>query len=526
MVPTTSTFNDFGHYIRAELGFLKPTGTREWFTAFFTLKEKTDIAKFVEELLPSKNQSILLSEVQIPFASLLAESKHYGLLRREMGSAEGVRLLLAVNDISVLSAQEKGVPDWPDFFTGKVFTHAMARTSEGYFAYRHGALYLEGRQTFEVDARQRLSVELTGKGPALSLDFKFDADKVLRGRIAVIIGKNGCGKTSTLSRLAAGLANSGQRGVQFTARPEVNQVLAFAHSGTLALFKHRKDRAGATSIRSFAFDPFSASRPAVRDKQTRLLVDIARSDDDDGSLLRYFKEIIKEEFFELRLFVPISGDADIQISRDYIDSKSLPYIDLSTWMRRAEGKRLSAAGAVDHSRDLIFLDAEDKQRELSLGQAAFLNFALTALANAGPASVLLIDEPENFLHPNLISRFMRVLHKILEGTQSIAIVATHSPFVVREVQSAQVHVIRPLQDESVVQVAQPRLQTLGANVAAIADEVFRDDLPEHLFELLLQQANLNSLPFSEVLEHYAKELSIEALMLLRQKSEGNRQEVK
>lgn len=171
-----------------------------------------------------------------------------------------------------------------------------------------------------------------------------------------------------------------------------------------------------------------------------------------------------------------------------------------------EQQLLEAVGKIEHSRGLLYLGADGQPRTPSLGQLTFVRFVLTALANAGPASVFVIDEPENFLHPNLVSRFMRVLHRVLTSTTSIAIVATHSPFVVREVQSAQVHIMKALGDGT-IRIAKPLLQTLGSNVASISNEVFGDDLPNHLYEELLTQAKTEDLVFEKVLDKYANDLS-------------------
>jgi len=262
----------------------------------------------------------------------------------------------------------------------------------------------------------------------------------------------------------------------------------------------------------FALDPVGnrRTRSQIALLDTRLLVDVARASDEEGPLLDYLLEVFNKEFSSLRMQVPVKAR--------YGNRVSDAYRPLDQWVRGTEQTRLEAMAEVDHSRPVKYLDSESKPRALSLGQQTFIRFVLTAFANAGPASVLLIDEPENFLHPNLISGFMRVLHRVLTGTRSIAFVATHSPFVVREVQRAQVHVIK--QVEGLTFVAKPRLQTLGANVATIFDDVFSDDLPKHLHEELLSLATTQDMTFEDALNAFAHELSTEALMLLRSMLEG------
>jgi hypothetical protein len=171
VVQPYQSWNDFGYLIRAEVGLRTGSGNREWFDAFFALKEEKNLAAFVKDRLPEKMMGIPLRDVGLPFASLLTESKNYSLVRRSIGAHPGLRLLLELHDVSLLHSEDEDVPDWPDFFVADVFTHAITRSSEGHFAYRHGALVLAGRRTSGVDARQNISVDLTRYGPKLHFIF-------------------------------------------------------------------------------------------------------------------------------------------------------------------------------------------------------------------------------------------------------------------------------------------------------------------------------------------------------------------
>jgi hypothetical protein len=91
--------------------------------------------------------------------------------------------------------------------------------------------------------------------------------------------------------------------------------------------------------------------------------------------------------------------------------------------------------------------------------------------------------------------------------------------VVREVQSSQVHVLQPTEEGSIT-IRKPLLQTLGANVASISNEVFGDDTPDHLYQDLVAEAQTAGLTFNQVLDRYASDLSTEALMLLRSRMES------
>ena len=515
VVPSQDRWNDFGYSILADIGLRNPSGRLEWLGARFAIEGEKNLLEAAIRWVPDSNSGLPLSELGKPFASLMNEAKHYSLAGRAIGREEAWRRLIALNDAALLDAEGNGVPGWQDFFSSEVFALSMIRSSESYFALRHGAAALAGHPIDGVDARQPFSVTLGRPGAGLEFDFQFDRNNTLRGRIAVIIGRNGSGKTFSLSRLARWLADARSRSPSESEPRDVNQVLAFAHTGSLKLFRPNRRDTTYVRVRAFALDPLASRKQRKGESDTRLLIDIARAHDMNGPSLTYLTSILKEEFPTLHICVPVRRGSGVHAPLAPLGA--IEYVPLENLMDGREQRRLEAAAEIDHTQKLKYLGEDQTPWRPSLGQLTFLRFVLTALANAGPASVFLVDEPENFLHPNLISRFMRVLNRVLENTQSIAILATHSPFVVREVQSVQVHVIR--EDDGRPTISKPLMQTLGANVASISNQVFGDDLPEHLYEEILSRTETKDRSFEEILDRYAGELSTEALMLLRKRME-------
>ena len=107
-----------------------------------------------------------------------------------------------------------------------------------------------------------------------------------------------------------------------------------------------------------------------------------------------------------------------------------------------------------------------------------------------------------------------VLDNLLEETGSVAILATHSVYFVREVFSDQVHVLRSLPDRTIV-VETPTLQTFGADVGAISVFVFGEDEPSLLakeVEKLIANSTVN---WEDVFTRYKDELSLELLASIR-----------
>ena len=88
--------------------------------------------------------------------------------------------------------------------------------------------------------------------------------------------------------------------------------------------------------------------------------------------------------------------------------------------------------------------------ELSAGMLHYLAFA--AIPHLDPVSVLLIEEPENGLHPARISEIIRLLRAFAERTDTQVFMATHSPLVLNELSPDEISVVtRPnLETGSVV----------------------------------------------------------------------------
>jgi ABC-type branched-subunit amino acid transport system ATPase component len=74
---------------------------------------------------------------------------------------------------------------------------------------------------------------------------------------------------------------------------------------------------------------------------------------------------------------------------------------------------------------------------MSEGMLYYLAFAV--LPYLDPTSLLLVEEPENGLHPARIAEVMRVLRAISEKTQ--VILATHSPLIINEMRPDEVTVV-------------------------------------------------------------------------------------
>jgi predicted ATP-dependent endonuclease of OLD family len=168
----------------------------------------------------------------------------------------------------------------------------------------------------------------------------------------------------------------------------------------------------------------------------------------------------------------------------------------------------------DFESKLYFFNKNQLIPFLSSGQETFVNLIINILALIKPNSLILIDEPENTLHPNIEIDFISILQDILSDKDfdSFAIIATHSPTIVREVPENFVRVIKfdgsgqPLIDS-------PSIKTFGADIGTITnyvfDDIFKNDKP---FEKWFHSEKINYASFVEFEQKYKDYLNYDFLL--------------
>jgi hypothetical protein len=413
------------------------------------------------------------------------------------------------------------------FWNRKRFLTGALRTESTYVAYRRGAKYLRPQPISAVEDAAT-SFVVTAHLPSAEnpyiVDFDFDPDVLSRNRITILIGRNGTGKTQLLLNFIAAMRAGHETDPQsppigISPPASFNRIFVFSSVASDVYPRSIPPWLGV----DYQYFSMIVSLPDQEDSLTSAITDCLRDDGKigftvgDGSMfartgrMTLLDQALSSLGFAPSIFLPLKPSNN-------------PY-DLSTHQRgdrlyyrleEAKGlnekRRLLLAQAIDPQQQPVLFGIGPGTRELSSGELAMLRFAAQAAGSAERGCLFLFDEPETHLHPNFVSDFMAILNTILAATQSVAIIVTHSAYIVREVPSQRVRIFSL--DDRKIAIDKPRLQTFGASIDSISQFVFADTSISHQYQETLQTW-LNSLgpgiSIEAIIEQFGNQMNSETL---------------
>lgn len=550
--PDNPSWNDFGYQVRAKLRVRASDGRPPLLLAAFVIALEDgsgspvarSFATWVRDLA-SAGSSLFSApdDANEPkFLTLLSDDSTYRRLAEWSSSMEERwAILLAANDINQARLQQT-IPraQIENVTSTDAFTLGVMRSSSAYRAYTKGPRYIS-RQIIPwiEDARSefRTTTRLRGFDSPHDVKFRFGGALLVSDRAHVLIGKNGTGKSQLLNQILGAFAlqadNSGSEvfldrpNVTFdkgavSDRPIPNAVLVFSADDDAPFPRQtRLDTALDYSYFSLSATPSLEFTELARHSLGRALRDLLRDDALLKGRTRFqiFRDVVSPVLRLSVLHLPIKRGAK-RVMGVVTDSSGHSWLPLNR-VPTGEQETLYLAAALDTDRDVGLLDSDGHEFPPSSGQRVYLRFAAQALSVIAQGSLIILDEPETHLHPNFVSEFMTLLHQVLEATNSIAIVATHSPYVVREVPTACVHLVQRTRNSP--QITGVHLRTLGASVSSISDAVFGDPSAKKFHQIIAKQlanraayiADTEERQITWLIETFGEELNTEMLSSIR-----------
>lgn len=147
---------------------------------------------------------------------------------------------------------------------------------------------------------------------------------------------------------------------------------------------------------------------------------------------------------------------------------------LSQWHEIAEKAREMHPVLSEHLFAIGILNKEQELAEyfmnLSTGYKYFVHSLAYIMNYIIEGTLVLFDEPENHIHPPLLSFLMATFREILSANKSVMLVSTHSPVVLQELFSDNVLKVKRIDNQLIV--SKPVIETYGATFGEITEEVF------------------------------------------------------
>lgn len=381
------------------------------------------------------------------------------------------------------------------------------------------------------------------------LELKFSSDKTFLPReINVLIGANGAGKSQALHQMVgAWIADGRQSRRRHTTMPASISRLIVASYSPFELFpvdmgdSKVKDRDAYKyfGLRGKSNSRFSGDSQANTSAVVSLSREIPKKDtlksllsciaDDQryrhvkgwgqkvSTAIRVLHAAIDFDAMALKIKASVNiddlitdGDIDTAFEEITYKGKSGVYALVSADTTSLWDHGLLCKSVVSSS-GVVFVKNGSIQA-LSSGQRLFAYLVLNVLGAIKRNSLILIDEPELFLHPSLEVQLVEMLKKILNKFNSRAVLATHSVSIVREIPSDCVHVLERTKDHLVIK--RPPFQTFGGDVQRIASYVFGDKSVSKPFEKWISD-RLKQVDARELIESLEGQINEELIIQIQ-----------
>ena len=310
------------------------------------------------------------------------------------------------------------------------------------------------------------------------LDFKVEPNSLPPTNIHVVIGGNGVGKTTFLNTILKEYFE-GKMEYPFASRSSMDVLLnlvVVSYSPFDRLFK-------GIDINSIKKRKYSYI--GLREDPTIYKTENYKniSETNKEFVISLFKckhsSVLKEKWLHLISILEIDGYFKNRNLKELIDLIDINVLYLE--------KDLDVEQVVEKYIDKILEKNEEvirKFKEFSSGHKIILLSLTSLVAEIIEKSLVIYDEPETYLHPPLISAYIRALSWLMIDRNAVAVIATHSPVILQEVPRKSVWIISREGDE--FGADRPPIETFGESVNTLTKEVFNLKSKKSGFYTLLE----------------------------------------
>lgn len=447
------------------------------------------------------------------FVSIPNNIEYYKAISNLFDEVHALEFLKILCDISYYSDNLEKYKEWKWFNS-----HFYRDNSSSKSILKNGVKIATG--SYEIDGL--INITLDGLGDSFEpLKFIFDKIGDVSQDINLVIGKNGLGKTHILKEvcdIVTGLKSS-------RAKPLFNKLIVVSYSPFESFYTNRKlsellsVKYGSEEYIDISDNPLSIDDYAYigfrnADGQFDSNRPIAFSAKSISNAIIYDKDVAWWADSNSGKLKTIFSTLSLCMKFDSIRFKTIKNNEIIVSMNGDKIEFNDDRDEINYQAGVTFLN-EGREVKLSSGQQIYSFMIPSIVAEIQDETLIVIDEPELYLHPALEVGLIEMLKKILRERNSYAIIATHSALIAREVQSKCVCVLKEAPYGTMFN--KPNIETYGESLDEIIGEIFDDYSIKKPYQNEIDHLVDEDLNLSENLEKISINLGDDGLVYLASK---------
>jgi len=324
--------------------------------------------------------------------------------------------------------------------------------------------------------RIEFGCKLHGATRNIKCAFSFGESDDIPSRINVLIGTNGAGKTQLLANLVGAITGIGPTDEISESRAQISKVFTISYSVFDQFFMPNDVKIPHYTRRQdflekhARYDYIGVREKTKKDKVSRVVGPNMLSSNFIEAVRKIKSDNTYDEWIET--MDPILREAELN--------------------PRSQSERVLSSNF----------------KKMGAGHKVSISILTCLFSRLTENALVVVDEPENHLHPSLLASTMHALRAMLDTKKSYAIISTHSPIVVQEVPSRYVKILSKIQNQSTIDILP--IESFGTSIDTLTSTIFGIHSEKPDYRTTLKKLAQQKYSLSVINDALGKSLSVEA----------------
>ena len=324
----------------------------------------------------------------------------------------------------------------------------------------------------------------------VKLDFNVLPESIPATNIHVLIGRNGVGKTTLLTKMIRAIIKGTNK------IPNIGEIQ----------FDGQKEKNQFSQVIFVSFNPFD--EPIIKTESQRFVsIGLPKG---IYSSQKLSQDTLAHAFFESFLNCIINARAELlkdtfsKIETDPIFSK----IGIVKYLKNDPTPYSIERTQKDET------EIKETFKSLSSGHKIVLLSLTQLVEKVEEKTIVFFDEPEGHLHPPLLAAYIFALSHLLMQKNGVAIIATHSPVILQEVPKSCVWKLR--RNGKYLKADRLSIESYGQDIGSLITEVFGLEVMNSGYHNLLHGFVEDGLSYDDILKKLSYQLGSEGRCVLQE----------